>query len=396
MNYEYSKIVALFDLDGVILDTESQYTTLWESIGIDFLGRTGFGNLIKVIIPYAECLCFFIPFFMLNNRATGNRYFNNLDFYLLYVLLFAIIHGQNQATFSAILAVCGYIFRHMYDKTALEVMMDFNTYVWIAQLFIVGLVVGYMRDKLRLIHTENQEEIEFLEEQLEDIREINISNSRMKNLLTTQIVNQQDSMGRIYEITSSLTECEPSEVIFKAAEVIEKLMETEHVAIYSHCDEDYISLRVATSDKALSMGKIVGYDQIQDIMVAAEKDSVYINKTMDERYPLMARAIYENDELFFLIMVWGLPWVRMNLSQANLLTIIARLTQHILLQAERYLENASTNVRQDNELIKDVIVKSAEIIADEAAVTLQVSENQVVESEKDEIKEKCEQDSESF
>lgn len=47
MNYEYSKIVVLFDLDGVILDTESQYTTLWESIGIDFLGRTGFGNLIK-------------------------------------------------------------------------------------------------------------------------------------------------------------------------------------------------------------------------------------------------------------------------------------------------------------------------------------------------------------
>ena len=44
---DYSRLVALFDLDGVILDTESQYTELWESIGIDFLGRTGFGTLIK-------------------------------------------------------------------------------------------------------------------------------------------------------------------------------------------------------------------------------------------------------------------------------------------------------------------------------------------------------------
>ena len=37
---DYSRLVALFDLDGVILDTESQYTELWEGIGVDFLGRT--------------------------------------------------------------------------------------------------------------------------------------------------------------------------------------------------------------------------------------------------------------------------------------------------------------------------------------------------------------------
>ena len=66
MNYEYSKIVALFDLDGVILDTESQYTTLWESIGIDFLGRTGFGNLIKgqTLVNIFETY-FIIPFILL-------------------------------------------------------------------------------------------------------------------------------------------------------------------------------------------------------------------------------------------------------------------------------------------------------------------------------------------
>ncbi len=44
---DLSHIAALFDLDGVILDTESQYTKFWESIGIEFLGKTGFGSLIK-------------------------------------------------------------------------------------------------------------------------------------------------------------------------------------------------------------------------------------------------------------------------------------------------------------------------------------------------------------
>ncbi|MBE6345160.1 MAG: HAD family hydrolase [Spirochaetaceae bacterium] len=44
---DYSKIAALFDLDGVVLDTESQYTDFWEKIGVEFLKKTGFGSLIK-------------------------------------------------------------------------------------------------------------------------------------------------------------------------------------------------------------------------------------------------------------------------------------------------------------------------------------------------------------
>ena len=45
--FDFSKIAALFDLDGVILDTESQYTIFWEQVGLDYLGKAGFGTLIK-------------------------------------------------------------------------------------------------------------------------------------------------------------------------------------------------------------------------------------------------------------------------------------------------------------------------------------------------------------
>ena len=84
---------------------------------------------------------------MLNNRAVSSAYYNKLDFYLLYVLLFAIVYGQQQAIFSALLAVVGYCFRQMYDRSGFEVLMDYGTYVWMAQLFILGMVVGYMRDQ---------------------------------------------------------------------------------------------------------------------------------------------------------------------------------------------------------------------------------------------------------
>lgn len=40
-------IIALFDLDGVVLDTESQYSVFWDKIGLDYLNCADFGRKIK-------------------------------------------------------------------------------------------------------------------------------------------------------------------------------------------------------------------------------------------------------------------------------------------------------------------------------------------------------------
>lgn len=40
-------MIVLFDLDGVILDTESQYTEFWSRLGKHYLGLDGFGHTIK-------------------------------------------------------------------------------------------------------------------------------------------------------------------------------------------------------------------------------------------------------------------------------------------------------------------------------------------------------------
>lgn len=37
----------LFDFDGVIVDTETQYSLFWNKIGLDYLGDAGFGDRVK-------------------------------------------------------------------------------------------------------------------------------------------------------------------------------------------------------------------------------------------------------------------------------------------------------------------------------------------------------------
>ncbi len=297
------------------------------------------GWFIHAIIPFMENLVAFIPFFMLNNRAVGSQYFANLDFYLLYVLLFAIVYGQQQAIFSAVLAVIGYIFRQMYDKTGFEVLLDSNTYVWIAQLFIIGMAVGYLRDQIKKLRKESVDERDFLSLQLRDIRDINTTNVRVKDALETQIVNQNDSMGKIYKITSRLDQYSPEEVLFYGAEMVSSLVKSKDVAIYVVSNSQYARLFSATSEKARTMGNSLRYKETGELYDSIGNKEVYINRKLDDEFPMMANAIYDDeDKIQIIVMVWTMPWENMTLGEANQLVIISALIKNAIIRSSRYLE----------------------------------------------------------
>lgn len=295
--------------------------------------------IFRSLLPFIESIICFVPFFMLNNRAVGSQYFGKLDFYLLYVLLFAIIHGQHLAIFSALLAALGYCFRQSYGTSGYEVLLDYNTYVWMAQLFIVGMAVGYLRDRLRQLHEDKEEEIQYLHEKLEGIAEINNSNVRIKQNFEEQLVNQRDSLGKIYDITSKLEKYGPEEVLFYAAQMLAKLMDSRDVAVYTVANENYARLFSATSADARRLGYSIEYTAIEEMYNELKEGRVYINKTMTDNLPVFASAIYSEGEMQLILMVWGIPWRRMTLAEANRLTIIGTLIQSATVRASRYLDS---------------------------------------------------------
>lgn len=296
-------------------------------------------RLLRKVFPFIECLVFFIPFFILNNRTAGSPYFSEINFYLLYVLLFAVIHGRQQAILASLLSVIGYCFRQMYTTSGFSILIDINTYIWIAQIFVVSLTVGHLKDRFIEMKSDKNEEIDFLTERLEDITVINSSNMKIKNYFADKIISSSEGIGRIYEITSKLDKAATGEVLFASLDTLSEIMNTKDVSIYLVSNAEYCRLASASSEKARSLGKSVPMKNYKMIFEVLAGKQVYINRSLDRTLPMMASALFDNNnDMRIVIFLWSIPYEQMTLYQANLLTIVGALIYSVVVRDADYLD----------------------------------------------------------
>ena len=236
------------------------------------------------------------------------------------------------------------MFRQMYNRSGLAVVTDYNTYVWIAEIFILGLVVGYMRDTLLFLREEKEQEVDYLSERVSDIGSINDSNLRVKEGLITQVINYDSSLGTVYEATEQLAKDQPAEILFHAIATIQNLMDCRDVAIYRVGTDRYARVFAYSSKKAVSLGNTFYVPDQKPLDEAFAHDEVYVNRLMDKAYPMMAYNIRSEHRMSFFILLWSIPFERMTIAEANRLIVIGKLIEHSVQRADRYLESLQEGI----------------------------------------------------
>jgi len=296
-------------------------------------------RLFRKTVPFLECIILFIPVFVLSHGIISNPYFSSVNFYLLYVLLFSVVYGSQQAIFSSLLSVIGNILSRILKPTDVSVYLDTDLYIQIAQIFIVGLTVGYLKDKYGELNKKLNDEIDFLKEKLNDIKIINTSNRKIKDYYTDKLINSKESIGRIYDITSKIHKAEIGEVLFTALDILKEIMETKEIAIYLVSNNKFCRLASSTGSKAGSLGKSIHMKDYPEIFDVLKMKQVYINRELDSKLPMMSSALFDDRQnMRIVIFLWDLPYERMTLYNANLLTIVGALIYSAFVQGANYMD----------------------------------------------------------
>ena len=127
------------------------------------------------IFPFFENLAFFILLNLFIFITRDMNFHKVLDLYLLYVIVIGLIYGYEQTIFTVVLSVFSRVWLMFYGSSYLSLSNDF-IYVWILQIFGVGILVGYLKEQYKLKYIDMKDRNEYLSSQLEDIKDINQSN----------------------------------------------------------------------------------------------------------------------------------------------------------------------------------------------------------------------------
>ena len=319
----------------IIARMQSQLSNFEIGTGDSSKKRSFFSRFTHVAASYVEAVLGFAVSYLLTVLISDVSALQSINVFLLYVLLFAGFYGSTLGIVSAFLSSIGYCLLEVSTRSGLELLLDVNTYIWIAQLFIIALAVGYVRDKLSQTQQDMKEEVGFLSTRLSDISSINKSNVQIKNFFEERVVDSSESVGFIYNIVSKLDSVEDSAVLFAATDTMMQMMSTSDVAVYRVLKSGYLRIVSSTSARSRSLGKSPNFANYPDILKELTEKKIYVNR----RLPHLIGTLTDADNnVTFIVMLWDVKLDHMTQYNINLLTVVCRLIGNAVMRSVTYLD----------------------------------------------------------
>lgn len=291
------------------------------------------------VFSVAEVVVLVFLCYLAKTTFGGNDVLGSIDLYLLVTLMFGAYYGSKHGVLSAALSTFFYFLGETGRRSGLEVLVDIKVYVWIAQIFIVALAVGYVRDTLLKERTDSKIRDDYYKERLDDLSKINNSNVRIKDFYEERLLDSNESVGYIYNIISMLDTANQNYVMFEATKIMMRLMETNDVSIYRIHDNGYFRVITSTSDRSRSLGKSIKKEDYAYMMDQIETKRMYVNRQLDARLPSMVGSLTNADnEVEFIVMLWDIKYTHMTLYHRNLMNVICKLISSAFLRAADYLD----------------------------------------------------------
>lgn len=304
------------------------------------------------LIPLLENVGLFLVMTLLYLLLRDTWFGSILDFYLLYVVIIAVVYGCAHSLFATLLTLVAKTGEMFITGQTFE----YAVFTGILQILIIGVLVGYMRDKYKRRTGDLEDEKKYYQSELIDMTRIYDGNRYVKEIYEKRLVNYENSMARIYEVVSRLDFWEPQKVIFQAVDVVRELMGIDDVAVYiTGNHSDYMRLAASSTKKAKELGKSVYIGDNFFMSQELAERTVFRSREIDSKIPAYACGIYEEGDLSAVVMLWTRELTKINLYEANMLAVICRMiessmnhaTTYWAKLADQYIEG--TNVLREEE-----------------------------------------------
>ena len=266
-----------------------------------------------------------------------------VDFNYVYIGTFGLLYGKRQAMLSvvaalAILVTC--LMMHGADAVAL-LYNPIELLHFISYLF-VGVLTGYFADRADYERAANAWKERQAKERQSFLKKVYQESVRVKDKLYRQIVNSDDSIGRVYHIVRRLDSVEEENLYTQTAAVTAEVLGVTDVAVYTVSSGGYyLRQKVRMGELAAARPHSLHVEDHPYLLDMFRTQRVFANRALKDDVPDLAAPVVYEEKVIAVIEIYGLDFTQWSYYEQNLLSLTARLVAASLGRAYRFEQEAA-------------------------------------------------------
>jgi UDP-glucuronate decarboxylase len=299
------------------------------------------GRLFQLkYVPYVENILGIIIVALLSMFSDNGIMYSSGSNLVFYIVLIGVVYGSKQSMISVLLSCLVYLYSELkMGREALSLIYDTGFLFQIGYFIIIGLAVGYSIDKKdrSIVNKDNQ--LTLLTEKYEFLKDVHDETRAVKEELQNQIINSENSFGKIYDLTRQLDSLEPEKIFHSAVNVTETIMKNSQVSIYFLNKTGKHLRLIAKSNKAdFEVPESIRIRGNKEFLNVIEKREIYTNAALTEGFPIMMAPITQNDKVVAVAALHNVDFDSITLYYKNLFQILVGLVSASINNAYRYEE----------------------------------------------------------
>jgi hypothetical protein len=259
------------------------------------------------------------------------------DLNFLYIGTMGLLYGKQQALIAMVLSwilLIGGLLQQGANLVGLmyqpEVLIHLISYLFVAVL------TGYFADSRTYEREASAWQVRQAEERYDFLKGLHEENLMVKDRLYRQILNSDDSIGRLYRIIRKLDSVELENIFTQAAVVTAQVLNVDDIVVYVVSNQYYLRQKVRMGRLAEQQPRSLRVADYAYLQAVLHEKTIYVNRDLVKDAPDLAAPIIYQGEVIAVVEIFGMHFSQWTLAQQNLLSITTRLIAASMGRAYRY------------------------------------------------------------
>ncbi len=295
-----------------------------------------------VYLKWTEVLLGALVMMWLTNLTGSFVEFRYVDFRLMYVILIGSMYGTQAGLVASLLACVSVILgARQLGLQWTELVYNVANWLPFAVYLTAGALTGYIQNKKENESNFQNEQNRLISEKYEYLYGVHQDVVKVKDQYYQQLLGSRDSFGRIFNITRQLDTLEEEEVLFRAVNILEDVMGSSSIAIYSlNSANHFARLEMYSSALADRIGRSLDLESFPELQACIHKAEIYENRGLLPGYPAYFAPIISGERPVAAIAIWEARFEQGSLYYYNLFKVICGLIQSSVHRAIVFLNAA--------------------------------------------------------